>query len=315
MKTYHTHPTYCELLREIIYSSPNLHRLSEPELSRKAAKRLQNQLKQRLLVCEQEFVYSGANYLRTQVETVQQAYAAGEQIEFETIGPYLANYVNNGGVMTYDNLTPEDRIGLGLAAFFRSMFPKARLFSLCDEYNQITVGKAQGDEPPTPFSPEQKQAFLASFKELLTGIEAIPPAGVAGKDYLLQRESEQVVGAERLVAILRTGGYIEETKGALYFRNMAAENPLYQRFCLRTAGGRWLCEALDAAGFLRTGTIDNTVTHLVVLPEYMKAQQDRVWELVRPLGLRPQRYHNIFFDPTQSTQVIVESIARMFLHN
>lgn len=311
MKAYDTHPTYGELVSNVLRSSPALQMLGEPDLSKKAAKRLHTQLKKQLRDHEEEYVFSGANYLRAQVETVRNDYAAGVQIEFETIGPYLANYIDAGGVMTLDNLIAEDKIGIHLAVFFRSMFPKARLVALCDEYNEGPALAVPEDSQSKAFTQAQRRAFMKSFEDILLKVGAISSRD--SPDHLLLAESKQAEQASQLVSILRAAGYIEETKTGLYFSNPKAENPLYRRFCLRTPHGRWICEALDAAGFLNP--INNDITHLIVLPDYMKAQQDRVWEILRVLGLRPSQHHNIFFDPMRPPRDIVASISQVFSAN
>jgi hypothetical protein len=307
MNAYDTHPTYGELVSTILKSTP-FRMLSSPELSKKAAKRLQTQLKQQLRAEEEEYIVAGANYARTQIDTLRKGYAEGLQIEFETIGPYLANYLHAGGVMTLDNLIPEDRTGLQLAILFRSLFPKARLVALCDEYNEGPALATPEDSQHRAFTREQGRAFIESFEDILLEVGVISSRN--STDHLLLAESKQAERAELLVSILRDAGYIEETKSGIYFSNPNAENPLHRRFCLRTPHGRWICETLDAAGFLDPG--NNSITHIVVLPDYMKAQQDRVWEILRVLGLQPSQHHNIFFDPLRPTEDIVSSISKAF---
>jgi hypothetical protein len=312
MITQDSHPYYGELISTIIRSSANLQQLAQPELSKKAAKRLRAQLVRQLDEYEQPFINAGVNFSRAQISVIRQRYAEGKVIEFETVGPYLANYLASGGTMTLDNLIPEDLIGVRLAALFRTIFPKARLAALCDEYNQVTAGQQVNDAIPEPFTQAQKQRFLASFKTVLTQAGALSEDATEWNEYILQAESDNAVLADRLVALLDEAGHIQNDKGALYFVNPEAENPLHQRFCLRTAQGRWLCETLDAAGFLQP--INRDITHLVVLPSYMRTQQDRVWEILRVLGFTPSQHHNLFFDPEQPVDDMVRSIAKAFSH-
>jgi hypothetical protein len=294
----------------VIQSSANLQPLRRQDLSRKAAKRLNAQLLKRLDEYEQSFVVSGVNFSRADMNAIMRYYAEGEAVEFETVGPYLANYLASDGVMSIDNLIPEDLIGVRLAALFRKIFPKARLVALCDEYNHTVAYKPADNIRTEPFTKAQKQAFFAGFKRVLEQAGAIPNNAIHGKEYLFVAESDNVAKAERLAALLGESGFTQEVNGALYFVNPAAENPLHRRFCLRTVQGRWLCEALDAAGFLSPD--NKNITHLIVLPDYMKAQQDRVWEILRVLGHTPSRHHNLFFDSSQPAEDIVNNVARAF---
>jgi hypothetical protein len=85
---------------------------------------------------------------------------------------------------------------------------------------------------------------------------------------------------------------------------------LHRSFYLRTKDGRWLCEALDASTFLKAE--NRRITHIVVLPEYMKEQQDKVWEILRVLHIAPHKYHNIFYDKTLPAEHIRHAIERAF---
>lgn len=256
---------------------------------------------------EQPWILNGVNFSRSQIADLLKQRDDGVQIEFETLGPYLGSYVAHGGAMTLQNLINEDLIGLHLAVVFRKIFPKARLVALCDEYNAGILGTTN---EVGHFSAEQKKTFLSSLLELLKSQGALSGQAVLGKDFLLISESTKAMDAPQLVDILASQGYIERKGNEIFFVNDAAESPLHRRFHLRTKDGRWLCEALDAAAFLKPENLQ--ITHIVVLPNYMKSQQDKLWEILRVLGIQPTRYHNIFYDPAASPKQIVHGVTNAF---
>lgn len=140
----------------------------------------------------------------------------------------------------------------------------------------------------------------------------IKNADVVGRDYLFVSESQKVQDAEILVAKLEglateTGiSYIRRNGEEIIFENPNAENSEYKKIILRTRNGRWLCEALDASSFLDPDNL--AITHLVILPNHFKKQQDRVWELLRVLGITPENYHNIFYDDKKSAGEIISAL-------
>lgn len=250
----------------------------------------------------------GMDFSRAQLTELLATREAGGIIEFETLGPYLADYVAYGGRITESNLTPEDVIGLTLATVARHFLPSARLISLYDDYN---LGKMNvGDTTPEPFHHTQINTFKQSLVELFSSVEVIPKNAQSDKDYLLIAESSKVKDAEALVQKLDSEGLIVRHGEELVYSNPIAENPLNQDIRLRNGQGKWLCQALDAAGFLKASNQD--IVHLIVLPDYMKAQQDQVWEILRALGIPSQRYHNIFYDPAMSAKRAAEVLFSAF---
>jgi hypothetical protein len=113
-----------------------------------------------------------------------------------------------------------------------------------------------------------------------------------------------------LVTELDRFGFIQRQGLEIIFTPREPENPLYDRITLRTKRGKWLCAALDAAGFLDEQ--NRRITHLVALPHYMKEQQDKVWDILRVLGISSGRYHNIFYDPSAESDVIVRTVQAFF---
>jgi hypothetical protein len=239
--------------------------------------------------------------------------AAGAPIEYETLGPYLSSYIHVGGRMTQDNLIPEDAIGLALAVTFRKLLPHGMPVSLVDEYNGAlwSADAAARDDQQPSFSAATKRDFMDSMVQLFKDAGALAVDATEDKDYLLLPESAKIEAAEKLVKKLEASGNVARGEGdELLFVNEHAENPLHRSFHLRTKRGRWLCEALDASSFLEPH--NRHITHIVVLPEYMKEQQDKVWEILRVLGIAPSKYHNIFYDKSLPAAHIQQAIERAF---
>lgn len=265
-----------------------------------------------LATVEEQHIKDGVNFSRIQIGEVLADARGGRLVEFETLGPYLASYAQHGGRMARDNLIPEDAIGLALAVAFHKILPQARLVSLCDEYNGVIWSNTAAHDDTTlqAFDPAVKKVFIESLVRLFKEAGAIDDDAAEGRDYFLIPESSKVKNAPQLVANLEAKGCIQRNAQEIIFVNKAAENPLHHRFHLRTKHGRWLCEALDASAFLHPANRD--LTHIVVLPDYMKIQQDKVWEILRVLGIEPSRYHNIFYDKTRPAGNIVTTIQKAF---
>jgi len=261
-----------------------------------------------MLDSEQAKIYDGINFSRIQIPTILSQRSMGIPMGFETLGPYLSNYLHADGIMTLDNLTNEDAIGLKLARLFRGLFPDAHLVSLYDDYNRNNI--QQDSTVESSFNPAMIQNFHASLEDLFRSQRVILPAHEAGKDFFLLSEAARVMDADTLVRRLSTHGYIQRKGQAIIFVNNDAENPLYRYFYLRTRQGRWLCEALDAAAFLSEQNL--SIVRIVALPDYMRPQQDKVWEILRVLGMQPSRYHNIFFDPLSDPYAVAVGVSKAF---
>jgi hypothetical protein len=262
---------------------------------------------------EHPAIYKGVNFSRIQIADVISQRDSGAPVEFETLGPYLADYMKSGGVMALANLTPEDAIGLRLSKVFRALFPDARLVSLYDDYNQATLRNPfdpARDDPQQVFTSAEKTIFRQSLIKLFKDCGAISETAVEGKEFLMIAESAKAKDAEVLVNRLDAMGCIQRDEERIVFVNEEVENPLYRKIPLRTAGGRWLCEALDAATYLKTE--NSEIVHIVVLPDYMKMQQDKAWEILRVLGIKPHKYHNIFFDEQLAPEHVARVVERAF---
>lgn len=245
------------------------------------------------------------DFSKCQMKDFLKAVQEGKKIDIETFSPYLGDYNNVTGEIWESALTNADAIGLALAKMMRETFPTTRMVSLYDEYNSNRSDAHDEWGRPAagkqrPFDEKTKAAFHTSLVRLLEETGVIAPNDHEGDQYLLISESEKIRDAEKLVEQLQHEGYIKKGEGEeLFFQNPNAENFHYQTIALRTKNGRWLCEALDAASFLNEE--NRAIVHMVVLPMYFKEQQDKVWEILRVLGIQPTSYHNIFFDDQKST--------------
>lgn len=265
----------------------------------------------RMAEWEALYTRNGVNFSRCNVSAILTHYTAEERVEFETLGPYLSSYLQHGGVMSKDNLIPEDAIGLQLAIAMRKLFPKARLVSLYDDYNTHQPGsdaRATGAAPI--FTEPIKQRFRESLLRLFIESGALHKHPIPDIEYCLVSENAKVPDADVLVSKLEAEGHIIRKSKEIIFVNDDAENPLYTQITLRTSKGKWLCEALDAATFLKHENLH--ILHIVALPEYMKAQQDKVWELLRVLGVASDKYHNVFYDHTQKPEHIIQTVIEEF---
>lgn len=259
---------------------------------------------------------NGVDFSKIQIDKVISARKAGKWIDFETFSPYLSDYNLKTGEIWKDNLTPADTIGLSLSRTFREIFPKATMSSLYDDYNTSMPDSTNPRGMPIPSgrqlvaTDQAKDVFKSNIVRLFKEAGAIDEDALEGKDYFMVSESSKQDDAVKLVNRLREHGLIEERKGGITFVNPNAENPLFRRINLRTKDGRWLCEALDAAAFLKPENLE--ITHIVVLPNQFKNQQDKVWEILRVLGIHPENYHNIFYDEHVGSQVVKDTIQEAF---
>ncbi|HSW77283.1 MAG TPA: hypothetical protein VLG36_00615 [Candidatus Chromulinivoraceae bacterium] len=262
-------------------------------------RRVAGVLTEHLNELEKSSLIQGLDFSRAQLDILIEARDRGSPIEFEALGPYLADYLQFGGRITRTNLLPEDEIGLNLACAIRSFLPSAKLISLYDDYNG-RKGSTYDREQTGRFTLQDKRNFRTSLIALFHEVSVLSSGAVDEEDFRLIPESSKLIDAERLVERLNSYGLITCNGNEIRFINDRAENPLYAEIMLRTKQGRWLCEALDAAAFLKPE--NQTITHLVVLPDYMKTQQDKVWEILRTLDISLTRYHNIFYNTNLSPQ-------------
>jgi hypothetical protein len=251
------------------------------------------------------FMHEGVDFSRIQLAALMQHVQAGIPIEFEALGPYMTDYISVGYRLTKISLTPGDQIGLQLNQLFRQLFPDARVVSLYDDYNQTHATEDDGTVS-AQYDQADCETFRASIRQLFMthGIASVDD------DMLLLSESSKVAHAEQLVAELDRFGYIRRQGLEITFVPRDPERLFYDRIVLRTKRGKWLCAALDAAGFLDDQ--NRRINHLVALPHYMKEQQDKVWEILRVLGISSERYHNIFYDSEATPEDVVRVVAAFF---
>ena len=286
----------------------------------------------------------GVNFSKCQMGNIAKAYKENKKVEWESLSPYLSDYNTVTGEMWSDNLTEEDIIGLELAKLLKHEFPKARMISLYDEYNSNLadsetvmgapteydnssygverwaykndkgnkkglykpIGENIKEAAQLDFPPKVKENFRLSLEGLFRKNGIIDENDESGKNYLLVSESSKTKNAEELVLALENKGKIKIDGKAIYFVNPKAENPELTEITLRTKNGRWLCPALDASAFISP---ENTeITHLVILKNEFRKQQDQVWEILHSLGIEPTNYHNIFYDEKQSPEKVVQAI-------
>jgi len=249
------------------------------------------------------------DFLDCQIENVIEDYKAGHPVEWESWSPYLADHNMATSELLEKNMPNVDLIGIEIAKMLKEKFPKARTISLYDEYNSNIpdsanfYGKPVIADKQLAFPEEVKRNFKRSVERCLKNQGVIKQGEKEGKNYLLVSESSKTEKAQELVDRLKTKGMIEEGEGGEISFKKGEKS-----FTLRTKSGRWMCEALDASAFLDPTNLETT--HLVILPEHFKQQQDRVWVILRSLGFEPTRYHNIFFDEKGDPKEIADEIRK-----
>lgn len=273
-------------------------------MNQRLTKSLRTRLKLDQSLRDAAYIHEGVDFSRIQIQALLQQAGRGK-LEFEALGPYMADYASCGYRLSPGVLTPEDRIGLQLNQLFRRLFPAARVVSLYDDYNMTHATEDDGT-----VSARYAKADRETFRNSLAQLFVDQHIAANKHDMLLLSESSKVAQAEQLVAELDRFGLIQRSGLEIVFTPRDPERSFYDRIVLRTKRGKWLCVALDAAGFLHH---DNRhITHIVALPNYMKEQQDKVWEILRVLAISPEKYHDIFYDPQASPEHVVSVIQNAF---
>lgn len=160
------------------------------------------------------------------------------------------------------------------------------------------------------YSEAYKEHSATTYNELLRKHGIVKEGDREGIDMLTLSENAKFKDAEILVDRLRKDGLIKEKGKEIFFVNPQAENPEFEEIKLKKRSGEWTCEALDAASFLKPENLE--ITHLIVLPEYFKNQQDRVWEILRVLGIKHDHYHNIFLQAGIDPETAAATIRQEF---
>ncbi len=242
-----------------------------------------------------------------QFDRIAEVQKAGGRIEFEAWSPYLMDHNMSSGELFKDNLTPTDEIGIALIADLRKVFTQAGLVVLYDEYNSgmpnnsDAYGRPFGGGPQLDFTQDARVKFKSSIEEVLRDQNIIREGDEDQKDFMLVSESEKMKDAEILVERLEGLGKIERKEdGSIYFVDPTNTDENCRRITLKNRYDKWMCEALDASAFLNPENFETT--HLVILPKEFKSQQNKVWVILRTLGIQPDNYHNIFFDSDQLTR-------------
>jgi hypothetical protein len=273
-------------------SLPTSGRLTKSERARLKARQAQH---------DTVFIHQGVDFSRIQLSALHAQYDSHASLEFEALGPYMTDYGSVKYQLTTSTLTSADQIGLQLNQLFRRTFPRARVVSLYDDYNQTHATEDDGTVS-AQYATVEREAFRSSLRQLFLN------ENIASGDHdmLLVSESSKVAQAKLLVTELDRFGFIRRQGLEITFVPRNPERLFYDRIVLRTKRGKWLCAALDAAGFLDAQ--NRRIIHLVALPHFMKEQQDKVWEILRVLGISSERYHNIFYDPLAAPQNVVRVV-------
>lgn len=274
---------------------------------------------------ETELGQRGLDFSYTQFDEVLAAFLAGRPpVDIETVGPYLCAHLNQetGALeIKMENLPVEEAVGIQMAAIFKKLTHavegKVRIVALLDEFNNYVDKRG--------FNEEEQDAYIVAIAELFGRAGVIEPDDEAGKDFLLLRESEQIHKVDNLIERLKAsehGKVSNNEQGELIFTpdqefvdSLKISSNRRKEFkkkgiLLRDAKGKPQCQALDAAGFLSDE--NKHLMHVVMLEEHMTSQQDKVFTLLKALGItNERRYHNVFFDTEHlPPEVIVYGVAK-----
>lgn len=289
---------------------------SKPKQTQELIEKMQNELAE----VEKLDIREGVNFSKCQMDKIVEDYKNGRSVEIDVFSPYLQDHNMATGEIKTEELNNVENIGLSLGGLLKKIFPKSVAVSLYDEYNCFLPGASDyfriplGNAPKATFSEEAKKSFKSNVEKLLRQFGVINKNDKEGENYLLISESSKIESAEKLVEELDRKGKIKREGRSIYFINPEAENPAYREILLRTENNHWVCEALDASSFLDKKNLK--ITHLVILPNSFIEQQDKVWEMLRILGIDSSNYHNIFYEenlpPEQVTRVVSEEIKKYF---
>lgn len=265
---------------------------------------------------ERKLIKNGVDFSKCQLNRYIDSYfKIGERTEFESFSPYLFDYNTLTGEVWEDKLMNEDQVGVEIAGFLKDRFPKARMISLYDEYNSnlSSVSDFWGspqEGSQLDFPEAAKTNFRKNIEDLLRKRGVIKDDSRETEDYLFVSESEKVKDAEKLVERLEKAGFIKRNGEEINFFNPNAENPAFIKIQLRTENGRWSCPALDGSSYIKPENLN--INHLVILEKHFEDQQDKAWELLKCIGIKPLNYHNIFFDNNSPPELVVKTIEEEF---
>lgn len=243
-------------------------------------------------------------------------------VEIETMGPYMAAHILEDGSIDVDvkRLPKDEQTGIVMGSIFRQLargVSKTRIVSLLDDFNNFATEH--------DFSEGQRNSYITAMTEVYMQAGVILPEDNPGKDFLMLRESDQLVKYPGLLERLKEsdkGKIVRDESGSLRFMptddfvQLLALESKSRRAEFRKYGilleqnGRPTCQALDAASF--ENPINKQFLHLIMLDHSMEAQQDKTYALLRATDVvRQERYHNVFFDSdSTSPDLVVYGIAK-----
>lgn len=227
-----------------------------------------------------------------------------QNVEIETIGPYMSDHLDESGVLRVDaaSMRSDEQAGLLLGALFRELIgdsTAARMVSIYDDYN--VPGHLDITE-------EERAEFVVEMTHVLCEARVFHPDDIPGHEMLVVSEAQLAGRVDRLIADLDacTDGTVEvDTSGDVRFIPDAG---LIERLALRSGnrrrefatkgitlvrGGRPTCHAIDASGFY--DPTNKEIVHVIMLDARFSAQQDRTYALLRALDLVTQDLHHSAF--------------------
>lgn len=255
---------------------------------------------------------------------ILEALLQGKCVEIETVGPYMLNHFDSTTgefVFNIANFTADEMIGLKMASVLRKLrivFPTLRLVSLIDDVH--------GPNNTVVFRCDRYR-YYRFISRLYREQGAILPQDKRNIDYILLRENRLKRRVDKLEARLAksSAGVLERVDDSVVFRpsdktmessgikSKSTRKKLLKDGILLRRSGTPTCQAMDAAGFIKTRNAN--IVHLVALDTSFERQQDEVFTLVSSMGNTDSRnYHNILFDskildPRIATYMFLKAIS------
>lgn len=246
----------------------------------------------------------------------------GPFISATTLAPYIAHGVIGSNPKNLDeHLSAEERIGLCLGAILRdfaSLSHNVRIVAMLDDRTTVSSGQKASEH--------QLNHSIVELSEVLEKFDVIRPGDIAGKHYLLLRESEQIPAIATLIELLEQAGsgYLDRFGGDVtFFPNQELIDKLAMRSQTRfreirrrgiaiMRDGKPTGHAIEAATFLDPN--NREAVHLVFADRRFAAQQDKCYSLLRAAGVVSQgRYHGVCFDSQRlSPEVVSYAVCKLF---